>query len=299
MTNLHTIRLDGAFSSSLDWKQERKEALSALASGKRVLWHLDLGLFQRLLKPLSDQGQFLNLCLALDHFKDKIWKEFHRFSHGVLLYRIPGNFLQSFFWDAEQLNNLRGWIRERFSSWECFCSEVSVSSASFEELTPAALETSENGRFLLQLFARDVATDYLSQLCFRLPSEIPAYVDFESWPQDDWLKLLLTHPERYKQMELLSDHPWRLNEEKKMGICMPPLSVVQPSLLKPFESFIARSDLKWIPEEMVTASWDGLDQLIYSSAVISQQGLRKIQGFRAAGGEVMDIFVEKENFCYL
>lgn len=62
-----------------------------MASGKKILWHLDLGLFDRLKMPLSNSSQFLTLGLAVDHFRDTIWKEFRSFSEGVCLYKGPAD----------------------------------------------------------------------------------------------------------------------------------------------------------------------------------------------------------------
>lgn len=88
------LTLDAHPTSALQWGEIKPLVLKEIASGKTLLWHLDFGLFDKLSKPLENKEQFLTLCLAFDHFKDTVWKEFHRFSKGVLLYKGSSDFAQ-------------------------------------------------------------------------------------------------------------------------------------------------------------------------------------------------------------
>ena len=254
------LNLDARENSALDWTEARLEALEAIASGHQLLWHLDLGLFQELTRPLSHSVQFLNLALALDHFKDKIWKEFHRFSGGVALYNGSANFAITL--DEEQGFNYQAWLKER---------------------------SVENNPFVKQLFARDVAAEYLEQLVERLPDEIEPHIILEL-PEDPLLKALLTDPSRYGRIKVQSPFNWRTEESLPKAICMPPLTAVNPTLLAPLNKILAdSSDYKLIPEAVLTQVWDGLDTLIYLPELISPQGERKIKGFQAAGGTIIPI----------
>lgn len=220
------IRLDASAASTLDWSLERKEALKLIASGKKVLWHLDLGLFDRLKMPLSNPSQFKTLGLAVDYFRDTIWKEFHAFSSGVCLYQG----------------------------------------------IPIASESAE----------------YLKMLAERIPDDIPIYLEYTSLPEDPLERALVTNPERFGRILIRAPYSWRTDEEVKIGILMPPLDVV--SHLEPFRKAIQDNpSAKLIPEERLTASWEGLQLLLYSEKCLSNQGRRKIQGFIAAGGEVQDL----------
>lgn len=86
------LSLDAHPASPLQWGDIKQQVLKEIASGKTLLWHLDFGLFDKLPKPLENKEQFLTLCLAIDHFKDTVWKEYHRFSKGVLLYKGSSDF---------------------------------------------------------------------------------------------------------------------------------------------------------------------------------------------------------------
>ena len=44
-----------------------------------------------------------------------------------------------------------------------------------------------------------------------------------------------------------------------------------------------------IAEENIITNWDGLDTLIFAPSLLGSQGIRKLQGFLAAGGEVVSL----------
>lgn len=262
MAKIKILTLDARENSSLSWDYIRPEALGAIASGHQLLWNLDLGLFQHLTKPLTASAQFLTLGLALDHFKNTIWKEFHRFSLGVSLYEGAADFLPQLRWDDSQKNNFQAWLQERVV---------------------------EDSLFTKQLFARDVSAEYLEQLAGRLPDEIQPYVIFDKLPEDALLTALFTDPERYGRITLYTTFKWKTAEQLSLGICMPPLSAVNPNELDPLKKILIeiKHDYKLISESALTNSWDGLDTLIYLPDLLSPQGARKIKGFVAAGGSVI------------
>lgn len=248
------ICLDASAASTLDWSVERKEGLKWIASGKKILWHLDLGLFDRLKMPLSHPSQFMTLCLAVDHFRDTIWKEFHPFSLGVCLYQGTSDLILQ--WD--------------------------------DALEKAYKLQSDKGDLAFRLFCLNAGAEYLKALTERIPDKIPVYLKFTLLPEDPLEKALFTNPERFGRILIDASYSWRAEEELKTAICMPPLDVI--SHLDPFrKAILAHPFAKLIPEERLTYSWEGLDLLIYSEKCVSNQGKRKIQGFIAAGGEVKEV----------
>jgi len=263
------IDLDARLSSDLNWKLPRIAALKAIGAGEKILWNLDFGLFQQLQKPLNDPGQFSSFCLALDHFQDTIWNEFHKFSLGAALFRGDADYHSLFSWDDEQEKNFIEWSKER------------------------SLKNEEEEGFILSLFARDVCADYLEGLACRMPDNITPYVIFEQLPDEILLKALLTNPERYGRIVISSDSfSWNTESEKEVGVYMPALFQTDPSLLKPYRqifNLLEGQDYKLIPEERLITSWTGLNTLYYVQKAISPSGLRKIAGFLAAGGEVHKI----------
>lgn len=282
------IHLEAHTTSSLDWSQEKKRALTAIASGKKILWVLDLGLFHRLKMPLSHPSQFMTLSLALDHFRDSIWREFHSFSSGVSLYQGSGDFLSQILIDEK---TFAAWLVTRFKSLSLLNTELGIQAASFEDVKGLVPDT-EEGILIQQLFCSDVAADYLRQLAARIPDEIPVYLQFNALPEDALVSALLTNPERFGRIQIHASSPfsWKTDEEHPIGICMPPLETVLPSQLIPFRSILKDlNSTKLIPEEQLTLAWDGLETLSYSEKCLSKQGLRKLQGFIAAGGQIKNL----------
>lgn len=289
------ITLNGRPNSDLDWQKERVSGLQALASGKRIIWKLDLGLFRDLSKTIHDSAQFLTLGLALDHFRDFIWREFHRYSEGVVLYEGSADFLPNLQWTDQQRNNFIEWVNERFNGVEEFQNEVEID---FPKLDPLSLQQSSKGQMLLQLFASDVSGEFIDRLAMRLPDEIPCYA-LLLLPQTEDLLLLaqLFHPQRFGKVKLLNDDPkvtWKIEEDLTLAICMPEVAVVKPSLLDPFRqsmNLLKKRGVcyKLIPEEQLTTAWDGLNTLLFLPEALSSQGKRKVQGFIAAGGEAVSI----------
>lgn len=221
------ISCDAKSTSILNWALEREKALTTIASGKKILWFLDFGLFSNLKWPLENEGQFSCFCLALDHFKEKLWSEFHKFSLGIALYR--GNACLS---DSE-INYLHALTRE------------------------------------------------------------PAYLIFDQLPKDPLLKAKATDPELYGSLKpyfLCEGFQWKTEQKKAVGICMPHFSIHDTTLLEPYRKILDElegKDFKLIPEDQLVMSWEGLDLLYVHPPAISPSGLRKIEGFIAAGGEVV------------
>lgn len=252
MDNL--IVCDARPSSTLDWKEARAAALAIVASGKKVLWHLDFGLFGQLQKPLNHPGQFANFSLAIDHFQDKLWKEFHKFSQGVVLYKGSPEF-------SLPLDN-------GFSLWR-------------EE------HQLEEHEWMEKLYLRDLCGDYLEQLSRRLSEAITPYIIFDPLCEDPLLRALLTDPASYGRIK--TNGHWKVAEEKEVAIYLP--SLMQPAHFFAYRKIfkqLEKEDFKIIPENQLITSWQGLDVLHYHSGAISPAGHRKIQGFLAAGGQVIE-----------
>ena len=80
----------------LDWKPSFAIAHAAIARGERILWDLDLGLFNRLPLPLSDEGQFRACGLAVESLLSEIKGNFLNATIGACLYRGNGDFRRGF-----------------------------------------------------------------------------------------------------------------------------------------------------------------------------------------------------------
>lgn len=292
-----TIFLDGRVQSDLDWKKERILAQKAMEMGYAILWDIELGLFGQLNRPLSNQSQFLSLTLALEHFRDTLWKEFQGATIGLSVFRGNADFSVGFPWDDLQQANLREWLQE------IGFHHASASSDSAVE------------RQLIRLFCRDVAVEYLALLVSRLPDSLAAYLflDASSVANSPLNQIQLFNPDRFDRLHLaLKNHTlpfialgWRMPtaigysgyssiilpppQQSVIGVCVPPSQYILPSCFDGLEEAVKalKKDsipFKLIAESQLTSQWDGLDYLVYTPSGLTVGGKRKLQGFCAAGG---------------
>lgn len=262
---MRILTCDARTSSALNWSALQKEALQAIASGYKILWHLDFGLFNELKMPLGHSGQFASFCLAIDHFKETLWKEFHRFSIGAALYRGNADFLPQFPWDPALEESLVHWLKEH---------------------------SQEKTLFSLRMFARNLSVEYLEQLSVHLEEAIVPFAILEELPEDRLMKALLTAPDCYGKVRLHFTNEafdWQIEEEKALGVCMPSCKISSSEKLLPYQKIfeeLSGKDYKLIPEDQLTSNWQGLDVLYLNPGAITAEGHRKVQGFIAAGGEI-------------
>lgn len=311
------ILLDATLKADLLWQKERLAAEKYIRKGFRIFWDIQLGLSELSL-PIGNQSQFLSLSLALEHFRDTLWKEFRQQSIGLCIYRGSANFSLTFLWNEEELSNLRDWLKEIFIDINSFVSETVCIASSFAEINVLNLSSTREGERLIALYCRDVMGRYLELLSDCLPDTLQchALLDIQS-VSDTLLQVQLTTKERFSGINLgirgphFNDNvlgwegsPGELgvlardlaaaseSNHVRVGVCLPSMRQYLPGKWKGLKDAI--DDLKEkntifraIPEVSLTTEWDGLDYLIVSSQNLSAQGQRKLQGFQAAGGIVI------------
>ncbi len=312
--NAVRVPLDAGMRSTLDWKKVIEAAHKFKEQGIKILWDLKLGLFSELTLPVSNDMQFKSLCLGIEHFVISIWKEFEQATLGVCLYRGPLNFGRRFPWDLDQKRNWFNWLQEGFAHIEILNQEMGLKLNGFEECEPEMMPS------LSAMFCQDVGGSYLNLLTQKLPDKLQPYLCLDGSAETDPLfqaRLLLA--DRFEHMitivkggliplphmtwetkvpstGLLSRFPYPIiaQEPAKFGICLPSASMRRPSqyaglneAIKDLES--KRISYKIIPEERLTSEWEGLDFLIVNTQSITPQGQRKLNGFLAAGGEIIRI----------
>ena len=296
-----TIELDGRLQADLDWKKEQTQAQQAVEKGYFLMWNMQMGLFNGLIHSLTNQSQFLSLTLALEHFRDSLWKEFRSQTLGLSFFRGSLDFSRSFSWDEHQEKNLRHWLQEMGSA--------DLASLAFSELI-----RNQEGRQLVSLYCRDVTIEYIALLATRLPDTLPTYVYLDASTLPSLLsKIQMLNPERFERLHLaLRGHQlpiqaigWQHATPQgysgfqavdlpsmptiSIGICIPPMHFYHTHHYKGLEEGIFALQKKSLPfkligESSLTSEWDGLETLFYSPAGLSAQGKRKLQGFCAAGG---------------
>lgn len=317
--NTVRIGVNGRTDADLDWKKEKARAEDLTKKGYKIFWDLDLGLFENLREPLTNEAQYRALCLALDHFRQSLWKEFHASTFGLCLYSGTSIFSESFQWDRQQLDNLRGWLKDHFSSADELSKEIKISIPQIQEILPSHLATTLLGRQLLEAFCRSACVSYLDFLLGSLPDAAAAFVFLDTSPIKSPLHYAqLVNQELFERFFLGINHPLFFHEQlgwgygsaagylsdKKepiqdlqeitIGICWPTLDIIKPSaftrLSETLKTLASRNIyFRLVPESRLTAEWDGLDDLIVDPATLSAQGKRKLLGFCAAGGTVITL----------
>jgi hypothetical protein len=297
-----TIHLDGRMQSDLNWKKGQEQAQQAIEKGYALMWNMQMGLFCELIHPLTHQAQFLSLTLALEHFRDSLWKEFKSHTLGVTLFRGSADFSLGFRWDDHQEQNLLNWFHD-------------INASHLAALDLAQIKEDKDAQQFVRLYCRDVAIEYLALLATRLPDSLPAYLflDTQLLPRSYVAEMQILNPERFDRLHLaLQGHQlpfhslgWRkptaqgysghslVNlpdiEAITVGVCVPPMHFYHSQHYAGLEEGISALQqhsipFKLIAESHLTAQWDGLDYLLFSPNGLTMQGKRRLQGFCAAGG---------------
>ena len=126
-----TISLEAGQKSDLNWTEALAKADEAILMNFKIFWDLKLGLFAKLNSPLSNHPQFLNLKLAVEHFKNAVWTKYASHSVGVCLYRGSGNFNQTFRWGDKETANFNEHMKvnnveEKQKQIDQFCQCASI-----------------------------------------------------------------------------------------------------------------------------------------------------------------------------
>ena len=222
---MREVRLQADPQASLRWEVDVEEG--------PILWHLDMGLFDRLPAPLADEAQLLALQLAVEHFNKTIWHRYQQATAGVILYRgkVP-------FADPLAAEYIR-----------CLVAEFADGVEVIVHLDARAIETYSE-------FFKET-----SQECFdhvRLEIESPFAEKFAYAMRPSTALCLPGNEKGWEQLDEI------------IGKISVPFRV--------------------IPERNFIYEWDGLDTVIVSPEGVTMQGRRKLNGFKAAGGTVLETF---------
>lgn len=276
--NAVRIPLDGGLYSDLKWDDTFHYAHALAAQGLKLLWDLDLGLFSRLRFPLSDQVQFQSLALAVQHLLNSIRRDFLGSTLGVVLYRGSLDFRAGFPWDVD-----------------------------------SRAESAGSAEHAIQRRCRDLCLHYLHQLRVGWPDAVQPFLVFDAARiRSPLQQMLLMQRDRMSHFVLTVSGgrfsartlgwecgspygylsrkrlPIETTAEVKLGVCIPTLDLSEEQV---FESTVqalimAQTPFRVLTEEFLTVEWDGLDTILLPTAGLGATGMRKLQGFLAAGGEV-------------
>jgi hypothetical protein len=292
-----SIYCNGRTDSTLDWREQKLLAKKYVESGLQVFWELDLGLFTHLKAPLLDQTQFYSLGLSLKHFRETLWTEFRDQTVGVSLYKGTFAYEDYWVWDQKQTESLQVWLQDVFLDVLMFQKETKVQISEWAEATPALLNSSAEGKKLLQIFCRNSAVEYVEMLAEQLPADLAICMLFEEGRVlDPLLQARMFAKDRFERIirvDVSGKINVRLYDEKaSVGICLPPMNCNKPSQYEGLEDSIKwleehRMAFRFVSEPYLTTDWHRLDYLLVVSNGITPLTMRKLRGFCAAGGLVV------------
>ena len=240
--------------------------------GPPILWNLDLGLDF----PLEDELFFHALKLALSLFSETVWPQYRENTAGVTLYRGPLDFSAEFQWTPHQEENWELWKEDR------------------PDLPLAQLK---------RLFCADAYAYYFQKLSHALLDELPIFLLFDpvaGLTNAEMLQLL--SKERYEHFQVVARGVcgWdglRLEGNaflppllSSVAICLPEERLLNTQILEKIDRLLKElsSPLRVIPEHFLLESWEGVEELYVFPEGVSPQGIRKLKGFLASGGKVIE-----------
>jgi hypothetical protein len=261
--------LPGKPSDTLDWQIDPKD--------DPILWRFDLGLEDPFF-PIDDEMHFEGIALSLTKFTKEIWPLYQEKTLGAVLYRGSSDFHSMFSWTEKQ--------RENWDLWK-------IDRQGFQET------------HLQRLFCADAFVHYFQMLAHRLPDEMPLYLFFDV-PNVGSLaeRHQLLSKERFEHFQVATkglpftngllwegERMVSPKEKERQAICLPEESRCPDKVLKRLAILMQQMEkqsFRLISESFLTEDWEGVDVLHVLQGTLSVQGERKIKGFLAAGGTVID-----------
>ena len=277
-SNTVLVRLPATLKDDLDWSQEVDLAHQIVASGKYILWELDLALATFTFIP-EDRACFFSLLLALEEFTKRVWPIFEHQTFAVALYRGVFNPTLNFpkdLWEpkgdytlyctqllSEYLHRLICCLPDKVLPLSLIDVSATASPARVAQLL-------SQERFEHLHLALKGAKVPFSGLCWG----------GEGHPGQGWIG------QREQQRGKIICPP-------STGVYLPADAHLDGALLEKLDRLFVELERKQTPfrivsETKLTEQWDGLDELIVPAGGVSVQGKRKLLGFVAAGGSVCE-----------
>lgn len=249
------VRFDARPASSLNWKEETKQAQDLIARGYKVCFELDLGLFGPDFKGTRHQGQFQTLVLALDEFRTRILEPLREHTAAVILWRSDKVFstLEERDVSMDYLDLLRLELPDEVITLLLFdCSNLDPYS--FARMFSA-------DRYSLFTLALTSAPLLQSCCCWNKGKALQGYIG-----------------------KTINEHT---PQECTKGLIMPRFSTDAQALMPLLERLTAQNEpFKIISEDFLATEWEGLDELYVEEQCLAPTTLRTIAGFAAAGGRI-------------
>ncbi len=253
--NVARICLDASERSPLHWQEAVLKAQQQVAQGRLLMWDLELDLLEG---SLEDDARFMTLQLGVQHFVEAIWSFFKAQTLGVSLYR--GLFSQQIEKSMiAYLKLLAALLPEEAPCFLFFDTTHIVDPASYFRLL--SLESFGH----LHLVIKGPCAE-------RFPYALPTF----AWGH-------LSSPLGFSSD---SCGPPVSQRRIEYAICLTERG--GDACMEHAIASLGETPFRVIPEALLTQEWDGIEKLIIFPEWLEERGLRKIRGFVAAGGEVIN-----------
>lgn len=258
--HLKTISLDLSLASDLDFSKAKEEAEGAV----KIMWNLEFHLDS---VSFFDKAALASFLVAVKSFNEELLLPFFDKTFGVCLYQGP--LLVPFKWNMEH--------EDGFSDW---------------------LEPYEKFPDAKQLYCIEIFSEYLHRLGAALPDEVLPFALFEPFEGSKARLAQLLSKEHFPYLYVgLKDHSLPIGPfspevaKARVGVTLPLHAYSSKESFTAIDDCMAglKVPFRLVSESHLTESWDGLDALIIFSDFLSKQGIRKAQGFAAAGGEIVTV----------
>lgn len=270
----------------LHWREVEREIEEALEAGAKLVFEFDFDfLYSR--RIFEDQLTYASIKLAIKTFLATIYEKYSNETRGFILYRGRGD--------------MAGHVEMSISLQESFKERLL-------EMGPKV-----KGSFALKLFSLEILMEYLHRLGALLPDEIPQFALFQ-WGSDvsraEMAYLLSKEHFPYiypavRNARVPYDGPvWEegaaqngyvgfrapiaKSASPSLGLILPRLGSVDFEEIEAALEGLEGKSYRLIPESLITEMWHELDELAVFSDAMEREGKRMLQGFIAAGGEVVD-----------
>ena len=254
--NAVRICLDASDRSALHWQEAILKAQHQRAQRRLILWELQLDLLEG---SLEDDARFMTLQLGVQHFVEVIWPLFKDQTLGVTLYRGPFNeqIKKSM---MEYLKLLAALLPEEALCFLFLDTSPIVDPAAYFRLL--SLESFGH----LRLVTKGPCAE-------RFPYALPTCA-WSHWNSP---------------VGFCADTPGPSLPQRRIeyGICLPENG--GDTCLEHAIAFLEGAPFRMIPEALLTQEWDGIEKLIIFPEWLEERGMRKVRGFVAAGGQVINL----------
>jgi hypothetical protein len=254
------ISLNCRPSDTLDWE---------IPETGQLFFRFCLGLEDPFFK-IDDEMHFEALSLGLKKFRDDIWPHVQDRTRGAVLYRGSADFASRFLWTEKQINNWQQWREDRIE-------------------TP----------YLRRLFCLEAFTHYFQMLSHSLPDELPIYLLLDAAELGTIAeKHQLLSRTRFEHFQVATKglsftNGWIWTDEDTIessekiphAFCLPdfcPNDLLQEKMDQMVHPY------RVISEAFLTEDWEGVDFLHVMKDFLTEQGKRKLKGFQATGGTIID-----------